>query len=57
MPRDDDLLRLVDARDGRHVEFRVHAGLRPEAGHWSNYPMTVARRVVRNFGPLARGAA
>ena len=55
-PRDDDQLRLVDARDGRHVEFRAHAGLSPKAGHWSNYPMTVARRLARNFGPLARGA-
>jgi galactokinase len=55
-PRDDDQLRLLDARDGRHVEFRAHAGLSPKAGHWSNYPMTVARRLARNFGPLARGA-
>ena len=25
-------------------------------GHWSNYPMTVARRLARNFPGLARGA-
>ena len=56
VPREDDVLRLVDARDGRQVEFRVDAALRPEIGHWSNYPMTVARRLARNFGPLARGA-
>lgn len=56
VPRDDDLLRLVDARDGRQAEFRVGAGLSPEIGHWSNYPMTVARRLSRNFGPLGRGA-
>ena len=56
VPRDDDVLRLVDAQDGRQVEFRVEAALCPEVGHWSNYPMTVARRLARNFGPLARGA-
>lgn len=54
--RDDDLLRLVDARDGRQVEFHVGAALHPEVGHWSNYPMTVARRLARNFGPLEGGA-
>ncbi|MBK5296357.1 MAG: galactokinase [Vicinamibacteria bacterium] len=56
VPRDDDLLRLVDARDGREAECRVDAALAPEVGHWSNYPMTVARRLSRNFGPLGRGA-
>ena len=55
-PRDDDRLRLVDARDGRQVAFRVEAGLSPQVGHWSNYPMTVARRLARNFGPIAAGA-
>ena len=29
--------------------------LRPQVGHWSNYPMTVARRLARNFGPLSAG--
>ena len=52
VPRDDDLLRLVDARDGRARGVSCRRGLSPEAGHWSNYPMTVARRVARNFGPL-----
>jgi galactokinase len=56
VPRDDNLLRLVDARDGRHAEFHLEAGLNPEVGHWSNYPMTVARRLARNLGPLQRGA-
>ena len=36
--------------DGRHVEFRVEASIEPAVGHWSNYPMTVARRLARNFG-------
>ena len=29
---------------------RVDPGLRPPVGHWTNYPMTVARRLARNFG-------
>jgi galactokinase len=30
--------------------------LMPKAGHWSNYPMTVARRIARNFPGDLRGA-
>ena len=30
--------------------------LKPPAGSWSNYPMTVARRVARNFPGACRGA-
>jgi len=56
LPREDNRVRLVDARDGRRVEFRIDAGLEPEVGRWSNYPMTVARRLARNFGSLDRGA-
>ena len=54
--RDDDYLHLVDAHDGREARFRIDAALAPEVGHWSNYPMTVARRLARNFGALRRGA-
>ncbi len=57
VPRDDDVLRAV-GRAGwpRGRSFAIDAGLRPQVGHWSNYPMTVARRLARNFGPLSRGA-
>ena len=54
--RDDDYLHLVDAHDGREARFRIDGALNPEVGHWSNYPMTVARRLVRNFGALRHGA-
>ena len=30
--------------------------LMPTPGVWANYPMTVARRVARNFGPNLKGA-
>jgi galactokinase len=55
-PRPDRSLRVVDASDGRTVEFPLAPDLDPAVGHWSNYPMTVARRLARNFPGLARGA-
>ena len=54
-PRGDRLVRLLDANDGRRVDFPAEADIEPAAGHWSNYPMTVARRLARDFGPLERG--
>jgi galactokinase len=51
--RSDGRLRITDAASGEEANFALEAGLVPAAGHWSNYPMTVARRVARNFpGPL-----
>jgi galactokinase len=52
-PRSDGRLRITDAASGEVVSFAMEPELIPAAGHWSNYPMTVARRVARNFpGPL-----
>jgi galactokinase len=48
--RDGELVRIIDARDRQQVEFPFSPDLTPTAGHWSVYPMTVARRVARNFG-------
>ncbi|MGA2030748.1 MAG: galactokinase family protein [Thermoguttaceae bacterium] len=54
--REDDTVRIVDAACGERSSFQLQPELAPAVGHWSNYPMTVARRVARNFrGPL-RGA-
>lgn len=36
--------------------FTMSPDLMPTVGDWSNYPMTVARRLVRNFGPNLHGA-
>jgi len=56
-PTDEPTWR-VDALDvGGRCEFPIAPGLEPTAGHWSNYPMTVARRVARNFPQARRGAA
>lgn len=58
--RDDRRVRVVDAGHplggGDGVAFNLDAGLVPRAGHWSNYPMTVARRVARNFPQASCGA-
>jgi galactokinase len=55
-PRSDRRLRITDAASGEVASFALEADLAPAVGHWSNYPMTVARRAARNFpGPL-RGA-
>jgi galactokinase len=57
-PRTDARVRIVDAGRGERVELELRADLTPppRAGHWSNYPMTVARRLARNFSGPLRGA-
>ena len=55
-PRADDRMRIMDARLGEKVEFSISTSVRAAPGHWSNYPMTMARRLARNFpGPLKGG--
>ncbi|HLA83712.1 MAG TPA: galactokinase family protein [Thermoguttaceae bacterium] len=55
-PRDDRqiIVRAVDL--GESADFVFDGDLIPRAGHWSNYPMTVARRLARNFPGGLRGA-
>jgi len=55
-PRHDDRVTLTDAACGESVAFKMDAELVPRSGHWSNYPMTVARRIARNFPRARRGA-
>lgn len=51
--REDDCIHVVDAASEDSASFEFAPDLTPVVGHWSNYPMTVARRVARNFsGPL-----
>jgi len=54
--RDDAQVRIVDVAASEVSEFAISPELAPTAGHWSNYPMTVARRCARNFPPSLRGA-
>ena len=55
-PRSDERMRIVDGRLGQKVEFTISTSVRAEPGHWSNYPMTMARRLARNFPGVLRGA-
>jgi galactokinase len=55
-PRTDSRVRITDQKDGEQAEFDISSALTAPAGHWINYPMTVARRLARDVpGPL-RGA-
>ena len=55
--RREPMVRALALDLGEECEFPFSGDLEPTVGHWSNYLMTVARRVARNFpGPL-RGAA
>ena len=57
-PRTDAQVRIVDAGSGERVEFELRTDLAPRPGHWSIYPLTVARRIASNFPdpPSLRGA-
>ena len=57
-PRDDSQIRALAADpDGlKLAEFAFSPDLTPTVGHWSNYPMTVARRIARNFPGVLAGA-
>jgi galactokinase len=49
-------VRITDALRGETVQFSLDAELTSAAGDWSNYPLTVARRLVHNFPGATRGA-
>lgn len=55
-PREDRLVRVTDVCRDETIEFPLDTDLVPTIGHWSNYPMTVARRLARNFPEANRGA-
>ena len=47
--RQDNTVRILDVATGEKVEFLITDQLQPRSEHWSNYPMTVARRLARDF--------
>jgi len=47
--RGDATVRALALDVGDAAEFAVADDLAPTVGHWSNYPMTTARRLARNF--------
>lgn len=55
-PRADEHIRIVDAGRESSVDLSLAADLRPTAGHWSNFPMTVAARLARDFPEAHTGA-
>ncbi len=55
-PRSDRHVRLCAASTGETIGCDLDADFVPTQGHWANYPMTVARRVARNFPDATRGA-
>jgi len=54
--RDGATVRILALDFDDAAEFAVADDLAPTVGHWSNYPMTTARRLARNFGDDLRGA-
>ncbi|MGH7625048.1 MAG: galactokinase family protein, partial [Gemmatimonadaceae bacterium] len=55
-PRRDSTIRIMAVDNAQEIAFPLDACPEPVAGHWSNYPMTVARRIARNFPGACRGA-
>ena len=47
--RDDAIIRAIAPDLDDKCEFVLAEDIEPTVGHWSNYPMTLARRVSRNF--------
>jgi galactokinase len=55
--RDDRRVTVIDAAAGEACRFELDPDLAVPVGTWFNYPMTVARRLARNFAePPPRGA-
>lgn len=54
--RSDDVITIRGAGDGSIAEFQCSPELRATVGDWSNYPMTVTRRLAQNFPGQLNGA-
>jgi galactokinase len=55
-PSASAVIRITDGVTGRQAQFPLDAALVPRAGEWTNYPMTVARRIAANFPGELHGA-
>ena len=53
-PRNDAHMRIMDARLMDLAECDIGPEMSGTAGHWSSYPITVARRIARDFPALGR---
>ena len=54
--RDDAQIRIFDVGRAASANFKFNESIEPTAGHWSNFPMTVARRLARDFPGARIGA-
>ncbi len=48
--RTDHRVSIIEVAGNQTIEFPFLSDLSPSIGHWSNYPMTVTRRIAQNFG-------
>ena len=55
-PRTDDRVRVLAVDLGAEVECACDPELAVPQGAWTNYPLTVVRRLARNFGAGLQGA-
>lgn len=55
-PRDDATITFLDTSSGARAAFQLDPALNPLTGRWAGFPMTVARRLARNFPQARRGA-
>jgi galactokinase len=55
-PRADAQVRMLDVKRASTANFELSAEIEPARGHWSNFPMTVARRLARDFPGVKTGA-
>ena len=56
VPRKDRTIRIANPLGGPPIVFDLDPQLHVTTGHWSNYAMTVARRLARNFPTAVCGA-
>jgi galactokinase len=55
-PRTDDQVRIMAVEMGDYVDCVLTPELEVPQDGWTNYPMTVVRRLARNFGATLQGA-
>lgn len=55
-PRNDNQVTFLDTSSRARAAFALDPDLVPLSGRWAGYPMTVARRLARNFPEARRGA-
>ncbi len=48
-PRADRVVQIIDASSGTPVPLRLDRDLPARPGHWTDYPVSVLRRVARDF--------